>query len=149
MRFRTTILQSGETATGIRIPDEVVESLGAGRRPPVRITLGGYTYRSTVAVMGDAYMVGVNADNRAAAGVKGGDKVEVEIELDTAPRTTDVPDDFAAALDAEPAARKTFEALSNSNKSWHVLQVGGARTDETRQRRISKSVAALKDGRVR
>jgi len=76
MRFRTTILQSGETATGIRIPDEVVESLGAGRRPPVRITLGGYTYRSTVAVMGDAYMVGVNADNRAAAGVKGGDEVE-------------------------------------------------------------------------
>jgi antitoxin component of MazEF toxin-antitoxin module len=149
MRFRTTILQSGKTATGIRIPDEVVESLGAGRRPAVRVTIGGYTYRSTVAVMGDAYMVGVNADNRAAAGVKGGDEVDVEIELDTAPRTVEVPDDLAAALDAEPAARRTFEALSNSNKSWHVLQVLGAKTDATRQRRIAKSVAALKDGRVR
>src|SRR5437016_3062014 len=149
MRFRTTILQSGKTATGIRIPDEVVESLGAGRRPAVRVTIRGYTYRSTVAVMGDAYMVGVNADNRAAAGVKGGDEVDVEIELDTAPRTVEVPDDLAAALDAEPTARKTFDTLSNSNKSWHVLQVLGAKTDETRQRRIAKSIAALKDGRIR
>jgi len=149
MRFRTTILQSGKTATGIRIPDEIVESLGAGRRPPVRVTIGGYTYRSTVAVMGDAYMVGVNADNRAAAGVKGGDEVDVEIELDMAPRTVDVPDDLAAALAAEPAARKMFDALSNSNKSWHVLQVIGAKSNETRERRIAKSIAALKDGRVR
>jgi hypothetical protein len=149
MRFRTKIFQSGKTATGIRIPDEVVASLGAGRRPPVRVTIGGYTYRSTVAVMGDIYMVGVNADHREAAGVKGGDEVDVDIELDTAPRTVDVPDDLAQALDAEPAARKTFDALSNSNKSWHVLQVLGAKTDETRQRRIAKSVAALKDGRAR
>ena len=148
MRFRTTILQSGKTATGIRIPDEVVEALAAGRRPAVRVTIRGYTYRSTVAVMGDAYMVGVNADNRAAAGVNGGDEVDVEIELDTAPRTVDVPH-VAAALDAEPAARQTFDALSNSNKAWHVLQVLGAKTDETRQRRIGKSIAALRDGRVR
>src|SRR5437016_2390433 len=131
MRFRTRILQSGRTATGIRIPDGVVESLGAGRRPPIRVTIGGYTYRSTVAVMGDAYMVGVNADHRQAAGVKGGDEVDVEIELDTAPRTVDIPHDLAAALDAEPAARKTFDALSNSNQSWHVLQALGAKTDET------------------
>jgi len=149
MRFHTRILQSGKTATGIRIPDEVVESLGAGRRPPVRVTIGGYTYRSTVAVMGDAYMVGVNAENRAAAGVKGGDEVDVEIELDTAPRTVDVPDDLARALDVDPAARKTFDGLSNSNKSWHVYQVSGAKTDETRQRRIEKSVAALREGRPR
>ena len=149
MRFRTRILQSGKTATGIRIPDEIVEGLGAGRRPPVRVTIGGYTYRSTVAVMGEAYMVGVNADNRAAAGVKGGDEVDVEIELDTAPREINVPPDLAAALDAEPIARRTFDGLSNSNKSWHVLQVDGARTDETRQRRIARSVAALKDGRPR
>jgi len=149
MRFRTQILQSGKTATGIRIPDEIVEGLGAGRRPPVRVTIGIYTYRSTVAVMGGAYMVGVNADNRAAAGVKGGDEVDVEIELDTAPREISVPADLASALDAEPIARRTFDGLSNSNKSWHVLQVDGARTDETRQRRIARSVAALKDGRPR
>jgi hypothetical protein len=149
MRFQTTILQSGKTATGIRIPDEVVEGLGAGRRPAVKVTIRGYTYRSTVAVMGDAYMVGVNADNRAAAGVRGGDEVEVEIELDTAPREISVPADLASALDAEPDARRTFDGLSNSNKSWHVYQVNGAKTEETRQRRIAKSVAALREGRPR
>ena len=149
MRFQTTIIQSGKTATGIRIPDEVVEGLGAGRRPAVKVTIRGYTYRSTVAVMGDAYMVGVNADNRAAAGVRGGDEVEVEIELDTAPREISVPADLGSALDAEPDARRTFDGLSNSNKSWHVYQVNGAKTEETRQRRIAKSVAALREGRPR
>jgi hypothetical protein len=149
MRFRTTILQGGATATGIRVPDEVVEALGAGRRPAVTVTINGHTYRSSVAVMGDAYMVGVSAENRAAAGVAGGDEVDVEIALDTAPRTVTVPDELAAAIDAEPAARRTFDGLSYSNKSWHVLQVTGAKTDETRQRRIAKSIAALKEGRIR
>jgi hypothetical protein len=149
MRFRATILQSGKTATGIQVPDEVVEALGSGRRPAVRVIINGYTYRSTVAVMGGAYMVGVNAEHRAAAGVAGGDQVDVEIELDTAPREVSVPDDLAAALDAEPEARRTFDGLSYSNKSWHVLQVTGAKTDETRQRRIAKSVGILKEGRAR
>jgi hypothetical protein len=149
MRFRTTILQSGKTATGIQVPAEVVEALGSGKRPAVKVTINGYTYRSTVAVMGGAYMVGVNADHRAGAGVAGGDEVDVEMELDTAPREVTVPADLAAALDAEPDARRTFDGLSYSNKSWHVLQVAGAKTDETRQRRIDKSVAVLKQGRAR
>jgi len=149
MRFRTTILQGDKTATGIRIPDEVVEGLGAGKRPAVTVTINGFTYRSSVAVMGGAYMVGVSAENRAGTGVKGGDEVDVDIELDTAPREVTVPADFAAALDAEPDARRTFDTLSYSNKSWHTLQVEGAKTDETRQRRIAKSVAALREGRIR
>jgi hypothetical protein len=149
VRFHTTILQGDKSATGIQIPDEVVEALGAGRRPPISVTIKGYRYRSTVAVMGGVYMVGVSADNRAGAGVKGGDDVDVEIELDTAPREVTVPPDFASALDAEPNARNTFEGLSYSNKSWHVLQIEGAKTDETRQRRIAKSVEVLKAGRVR
>jgi hypothetical protein len=149
MRFHTTILQGDKTATGIRIPDEIVEALGSGKRPAVSITINGYTYRSSIAVLGGAYMVGVNADNRVGAGVGGGDEVDVEIELDTAPREVSVPEDFAAALDAEPAARRTFDGLSYSNKSWHVLSINGAKADETRQRRIAKSVEALKAGRVR
>ena len=149
MRFRTTIVQSGKTATGIRVPDEVVESLGAGKRPPVTVTINGVSYRNTIAVMDGAYMVGVSAENRAATGVKGGDEVDVDIELDTAPRTIDVPEDLAAALAADPRARATFDALSNSNKGWHVLQVTGAKTDETRQRRIAKSVASLREGKPR
>ena len=149
MRFHTTILQSGPTATGIQVPDEVVEALGVGRRPPVKVTINGFSYRSTIAVMGGVHMVGVSAENRAGAGVQGGDEVDVDIELDTAPRTVDVPPDFAAALDAEPKARQTFDALSNSNKGYHVYQLTTAKTDETRQRRIAKSVAALREGKPR
>jgi hypothetical protein len=149
MRFRTIIQQSGKTATGIQVPEEVVEALGAGKRPPVSVTINDYTYRSTVAVMGDRYMVGVSAEHRAGAGVAGGDEVDVDIELDTAPREVDVPADFATALDAEPEARRTFDGLSYSNKSYHVVQVTGAKTDETRQRRIAKSITILKEGRAR
>jgi hypothetical protein len=149
MRFRTTILQGDKTATGIRIPDEVVEALGAGKRPPIRVTINGFTYRSTVAVMGGAYMVGVSAENRAGTGVAGGDEVDVDIELDTEPREVSLPADFAAALDAAPNARQTFDRLSNSNKGWHVSSIEGAKSDETRQRRIAKSVDALRAGKPR
>jgi uncharacterized protein YdeI (YjbR/CyaY-like superfamily) len=149
MRFRTTILQAGKTATGIRIPDEVIEALASGKRPAVKVTINGFTYRSTVAVMSGDYMVGVSAENRAGAGVAGGDVVDVDIELDTAPREVTIPPELAAAFDAEPAARRTFDGLSPSNKGWHVLQVTGAKTDETRQRRIAKSIEALREGRVR
>jgi hypothetical protein len=149
MRFHTTLEQGGKTATGFRVPEEVVSALGAGRRPPVRVAINGYTYRSTVAVMGGVSMIGVSAEHRAGAGVAGGDQIDVDLELDTAPREVDLPADLAAALDADPDARRTFDALSYSNRSWHVLSVEGAKTPETRARRIAKSVAALHEGRVR
>ena len=149
MRFRTTILQGDKTATGIQVPAEIVEALGKGKRPPVKVTINGFTYRNTIAVMDGDYMVGVSAENRAGAGVAGGDEVDVDIELDTAPREVAVPPDFAAALDAEPRARATYEGLSNSNKGWHVSAITGAKTDETRQRRIAKSVETLSQGRAR
>jgi Bacteriocin-protection, YdeI or OmpD-Associated/Domain of unknown function (DUF1905) len=149
VRFRTTVQQSGKTTTGIEVPEQVIEALGSGKRPAVKVTINGYTYRSTVAVLGGRYMVGVSAEHRAGAGVAGGDEVDVDIELDTAPREVSVPADLAAALDAEPVARRTFDGLSYSNKSWHVLQVEGAKTDETRQRRIARSVDILRQGRAR
>jgi bacteriocin resistance YdeI/OmpD-like protein/uncharacterized protein DUF1905 len=149
MRFRTTILQSSKTATGIEVPPDVVASLGSGKQPLVRVTINGFTYRSAVAVMGGVSMVGVSAENRAGAGVKGGDEVDVDIELDTEPRTVSVPPELAAALDADPAAKATFEKLSPSNKGWHVSQVTGTANPETRQRRIEKQIAALHAGRPR
>jgi hypothetical protein len=149
MRFRTTIQQTGKNTTGIPVPDDVVAALGSGKRPAVTVTVNGYRYRSTVASMGGVSMVSLSAEHRAGAGVAGGDEVEVDLELDTAPREVTVPDDLAAALDAEPTARATFDGLSYSNKSWHVLQVTGAKTDETRQRRIAKSVETLRQGRPR
>jgi hypothetical protein len=149
MRFRATIDLNGRTATGIRVPDEVVEALGSGKRPPVRVTINGHTYRSTIAVYGGVSMVGISAEHRAGASVAAGDVVDVDIELDTAPREVAVPADLAAALDAEPVARETFDRLSYSNRSWHVLSIEGAKSDETRRRRIAKSIDALREGRVR
>jgi hypothetical protein len=149
MRFRATIEQSGKTATGIRVPDEVVARLGSGKRPAVRVTINGHTYRSTVASMGGVFMVGVSAENRAGAGVAAGDEVDVGIELDTAPREVTVPSDFANALQRDKAAKRTFDGLSYSNKQWHVLSIEGAKTAETRQRRIAKSIGMLREGRAR
>ncbi len=149
MKFRTTIVQSGPTTTGIQVPDDVIEALSAGRKPPVRITINGYSYRSTVATMDGNFMVSLSSAHRAASGLAGGDEVEVDIEVDDSPREIDMPDDFAAALDGEPAARATFDGLSNSLKRYHVDLVNGAKTDETRQRRIEKSVATLKEGKPR
>ncbi|MEA2536438.1 MAG: hypothetical protein QOF11_672 [Chloroflexota bacterium] len=149
MRFRTTVLQGGKTATGIQVPEEIVTALGSGKRAKVRVTINGYTYRSSVAPLGGVFMIGVSDEVRRNAGVAGGDDVDVDLELDTAPREVTVPGDLAAALGAEPEAQRTFDALSYSNKSWHVSSIEGAKTDETRQRRIAKSIEALRQGRVR
>lgn len=146
MRFRTTIELGGKIATGFRIPESVVANLGSGKRPAVRITIGGYTYRTTVAPMGGVFMIPLSAENRVGAGVAAGDEVDVDVELDTEPRVVTVPPDFAEALDRQPDARKAFDALSYSNQRRHVLSIEGAKTDETRQRRIGKAVDTLREG---
>ena len=146
MRFRTTIELGGKTATGFRIPENVVAELGSGKRPAVRVTIGGHTYRTTVAPMGGAFMIPLSAENRAGAGAAAGDEVDVDVELDTEPRVVTVPPDFAEALDRQPDARRAFDALSYSNQRRHVLSIEGAKTDETRQRRIGKAVDALRQG---
>ena len=143
VRFRATVELRGKTACGISVPPEVVEALGHGKRPPVRVTIGDYTYRSTIAAYTGEFLIGVSAENRAAAGVVAGQVVDVDLELDLAPRVIDVPLDFAAALDAAPAARRAFEALSYSNKSAYVIGIKDAKTPETRQRRIDKAIASL------
>lgn len=149
MKFRASLILTGRTSTGLRVPDDVVDALGGGKRPPVRVTVNGYTYRNTVAPMGGEYWLGVSAEHRAAAGLRAGDELDVELELDTAPRELAVPADLAAALDAVPEARRFFDGLSYSNRQWHVLSVEGAKTSETRERRIARSVDVLRAGRAR
>jgi Bacteriocin-protection, YdeI or OmpD-Associated/Domain of unknown function (DUF1905) len=146
--FRATIELRGKTACGISVPPEVVEALGHGKRPPVTVTIQGYTYRSTVAAYTGEYLIGVSAANRAGAGVQAGDVVDVELQLDEAPRVLEVPADFTAALDADPAARAFFDGLSYSNRSRFTLSIADAKTPETRQRRIDKSIALLGEGRI-
>jgi hypothetical protein len=118
VRFRATVGLAGKTATGIRVPADVVESLGAGKKPPVRVTINGQTYRSTIASRSGQYLVGVSAENRELTGVAAGDEVDVDVELDTQPREVAVPTDLGKALDADPAARQFFESLSFSQKQW-------------------------------
>jgi hypothetical protein len=149
MKFRTTIQSAGKTATGIEIPPEVVESLGAGKKPAILVTLRGHTYRSTVASRGGRYLVGVSAENREAAGVAGGDEVDVDIELDTAPREVAVPPDLAEALAADDTATSFYETLSYSQQQWYVLPIEGAKQPETRKRRVDKALAMLREGRKR
>jgi hypothetical protein len=146
VKFRALILLGGKTATGIRVPPEVVAALGSTKRPAVTVTVNGYSYRSTVAVMGGEFMLPVSAEVRAGAGVAAGDEVEVELEPDTAPREVVIPPDFAAALAADAAAERAFEALSYSNKRRLVIPIDDAKTPDTRQRRIDKTIAALRDG---
>jgi hypothetical protein len=148
MRFRTTLLQSGKTATGLQVPPEVVEQLGSGKRPAVSVTLRGHTYRSTIAPMSGVYMLPVSAEIRAITGLAGGDSVDVDVELDTAPRVITIPPDFAAALHGEMEAKGFFETLSYSNKQRVVLSIEQARTAETRQRRIAQAVQALREKRT-
>jgi len=145
MTFRTTILTAGKTATGIVVPAKVVESLGAGKRPPVRVTLNGYSYRSTIAVMGGKFMIGVSAEVRAAAGVAGGDTLDVDVALDSAPRTASVPPDLEKALKRDAKARARFAGLSYSKQKALALPIEQAKTDETRARRLASALKALRD----
>ena len=148
MRFQSVLELAGKTATGFRVPREVVEALGKGKRPPVVVTINGYSYRNTVAVYGDEYLLGVAAEHRQAAGVQAGDLLDVDLVLDTAPREVDVPADFAAALEADPEAQRFFESLSYSNKRRFTLSVEDAKSADTRERRIEKYVSQLHDGRA-
>lgn len=148
MKFRAIIQLGGKTATGIRVPDEVVEGLGSGKRPRVHVTINGYTYRSSIALMGGEFMLPVSAEVREHANVAAGDTVEVELALDTELRAVTVPADLANVLDGDAAARQFFDGLSYSNKRRVVLSIEGAKTAETRQKRLSKAISMLREGKL-
>ncbi|MDO9397099.1 MAG: YdeI/OmpD-associated family protein [Herbiconiux sp.] len=143
MKFTATILQSGKNNTGIPVPESVVETLDAGKRIPVVVTLNGYSYRSSIVFYTGQFLISLSAENRAGAGVAGGDTVEVEVQLDDQPREVEVPAVLAAALALDADAAAAFAALSYSRKKAIVLAVEGAKTDATRDRRIEKALAEL------
>jgi bifunctional DNA-binding transcriptional regulator/antitoxin component of YhaV-PrlF toxin-antitoxin module len=143
MKFRATIVTAGKTATGIEVPASIVEGLGTSKKPKVEVTIKGFTYRSSIAVMGGKFMLPISAEVRKSAGVAGGDTVEVVVENDTAPREVTVPPDFAAALAKSPEAKQRFEAMAYSHQLRHVLAIEGAKAAETRARRIEKAISML------
>lgn len=142
MDFTTTVILGGKTATGIPVPEDVVTALDAGRRPRVYVTINGHTYRSTVAVFGGESMLPLSAENREAAGVAAGDEIVVSIRLDEDPREVELPEDLVGALE-DAGIRTAFDALSYSRQRAIVLNVEGAKTAGTRDRRIAKAVADL------
>ncbi len=145
MRFESVVELGGKTATGVGIPDEVIAALGTSKRPPVTITINGYTYRTTAVRMGGRFLVPLAAENRAAAGVAAGDEIVVDIENDTAPREVDLPADLAAAMD--DAVRATYDGLSFTHRKEWVRWVEEAKKPETRAARIEKTIAGLREGR--
>lgn len=149
MKFTATLELHGKTATGIVVPDEVVEGLGGGRRPAVQVSFRGHSYPSTVAPRGDRYLVPVSAEQRTATGVQAGDELEVELVLDLEPRSTSVPDDLQAALSVHPDAERFFSGLTAGQQKGFVTPIEAAKSPDTRQRRIDKAVEALREGRKR
>ena len=143
MRLHATVQLHGTTATGIEIPADVLAALGGGKRPKVTVTINGYSYPSSVGSMGGRSLIPLSAEVREKAGVAAGDDVDVDIVPDTAPRVVAIPDDLAAALRRQPAARQAFDRLSYSGQQRYVLSVDQAKTFETRQRRVDKAVTEL------
>ena len=148
MRLRATILLTGKTAAGIEIPADVVSALGSNKRPPVRVTVKGYTYRSSIAPMGGKFMLGLSHEVRKGAGVAGGETHDFDIELDDQPRVVELPPDFKAALDKDAKAKQFFEGLNYSNKRRLAEPIGQIKSEETRQRRIERTIEGLREGRA-
>jgi len=145
LTFHTTILQTGKNTAGIQVPEEIIEKLGAGKRPLVRVTINKYTYRSAVAVMNSKYMISFNPEHRKASGVQGGDETDVTLELDLEPRTVEIPKDLKDAL-IKANALDAFEESAPSMKKEYVRQLEEAKAQETRERRITKIVEELSAG---
>jgi hypothetical protein len=146
--FDTTVTATGNN-TGIVVPDDVVERLGAGRRPAVVVNVNGFEYRSTIGVMGGKHLISISAAVRKQTRLNGGDPVHVTLTLANTPREVNVPDDLAAALSTDPAAGAFFAKLSNSLQRYHADNVNAAKTAETRQRRIDKAISLFREGKNR
>ena len=148
VEFDTVVTASGNN-TGIVVPDDAIEQLDAGHRPAVIVNVNGYEYRNTVGVMGGKHLISISAAVRKETGLAGGDSIHVTLTVADSPREVAMPEDVAAALDAEPALRIFFEGLSNSLQRYHVDNITSAKTDDTRKRRIDKTLQLFRDGKKR
>jgi len=143
MKFRAKVLLAGKTATGVEVPAKIVEDLGSTKRPLVRVTINGYTYRSAIAPMGGTFMLGISEEVRNNANVKAGDTIDVQVELDTQPRDVVVPPELAQALAKNAKAKKYFDSLSYSGKVRLVAPIANGKTAETRERNLAKAIKEL------
>ncbi len=147
MKFKAKLKLHGKTATGFEVPPEVVEELGAGKKPPVQVTINGYTWRSTIAPRGGIFLIGISAVNREGAGVAAGDLLEVGLELDTEMREVEVPPQLAVELARDAKAKAVWDSLSYTQRREHAESITGAKKPETRERRLAKTMKMLREGR--
>ncbi len=143
MLFMTEV-EPPEPMRGLVVPPEVVEGLGAGKRPRVRVTLNGHSWSTRIAIMRGRHLIGLSNANRTAAGVATGDQVEVEVVSEAEPLAVEVPADLVSALAGDPAARAAFDRLTASQQRQHVRVIEAAKKPETRAARIAKAVAELR-----
>jgi hypothetical protein len=147
VRLTTTLAARGPAAAVV-LDDAQVAAIGEGaKRFPVRATINGYSFRTTVTRMRGEFLLGLNREVRESAGAEAGDTVEVAIELDTAPREVEVPEALAAALADDAAARATFDALSFTHRKEYARWVAEAKRAETRDRRVAKALEELRIGK--
>jgi hypothetical protein len=146
--FEATVERDRDSGgTFVTLPFDVRAEFGRAR-PPVRVTVKGHTWRTTISVYGGIPMLGFSRANRDAAGFVAGERISVTIESDEAPRTVDVPPDLAAALAAAPDARSAFDAMSFTHRLEYVRWLDEAKRPETRLRRVAASIERIRAGRV-
>jgi bifunctional DNA-binding transcriptional regulator/antitoxin component of YhaV-PrlF toxin-antitoxin module len=136
--------EAGEAPT-VELPFDAEERFGKARAP-VRGTVNGTEFRTTVAVYGGVYLIGFNKELRERAGVAIGDEVEVTLELDDEPRTVELPPALADALDEEAEAKAAYEALSYTHRREYAEWIADAKREETRARRVGKAIEMLREG---
>lgn len=149
MKFTTELVPRGPAAAVI-LDDDQVAIVGEGaKRFAVRATVNSYTWRTTVTRMGGEFLLGLSRAVREAAGAEAGDTVEVEVELDTAPREVAVPEALARALAGDSVAGAAFEGLAYSHRKEYARWIDEAKREETRERRVAQAVEMLREGRTR
>jgi hypothetical protein len=147
VRTFDAVIEAGRGGGAIvYVPFDVKEVFGSGR-PKVRALIDGHEYRGSLANMGSGHCLGIRKDVRAAIGKDVGDKVRIEVALDTAPREVVVPPELKAALDGAPDAAGRYEALSYTHRREYAEWVAGGKKDETRVRRAKKAVDMIRAGR--
>lgn len=146
----TAQLQPRGPAAAIVLDDDQVAAVGEGKkRFPVAATVNGYTWRTTVSVMGGESLLGLSKAVRTAAGVQAGDTVEVVLALDEAPREVEVPPALAAALETDAQAQAAYEQLAYSHRKEYARWIAEAKREETRERRVAQALEMLRAGRTR
>lgn len=147
LSFRATLQPRGPAAAVV-LDDAQVAELGEGAKSfAVKATVNGYRWGGRVSRRRGEFLLGLNKEVRNAAGVEAGEEVAVELELESAERTVEVPEALAAALAADPAAKEGFDGLAYSHRKEYARWIAEAKKEETRERRVAKALAQLREGK--